>query len=143
MTVTQGQRGGKAATLIIVSLLLITAVCALPWTPLWDSILSVGYGPLCLLGVDRWFSASETLVLLNETGDDFSNAANPARQKEVERVKSLCGANHVSTDWLLWVDDPGVGPAVRIRAKAWSPDTARGLVSGVVEEYKGCRKHED
>ena len=115
--------------------LLFTAACALPWTPLWDFILDTCYGPLCLLGVDRWFSASETLVLLNETSADFSNAANPARQREVERVESLCGANRVSTDWLLWVDDPGGGPTVRIRAKAWSPDTASGLVSGVVEEY--------
>ena len=116
-------------------LLVVAAVCALPWTPLWDVVLDVGYGPLCLLGVDRWFSASETLVLLNETGADFSNAANPARKREVERVESLCGANYVSTDWLLWIDDPGRGPTVRIRAKAWSPDTAYGLVRGVVERY--------
>ena len=120
---------------IIVFLLVIATVCALPWTPLWDPILSVGYGLLCPLGVDRWFSANETLVLLNETSSDFSNAANPARQREVERVESLCGAYYVSVDWLLWVDDPGGGPTVRIRAKAWSPDTARGLVSGVVERY--------
>ncbi len=78
---------------VIAFLLVVAAVCALPWTPLWDVVLDVGYGPLCLLGVDRWFSASETLVLLNETGADFSNAANPARKKEVERVESLCGAN--------------------------------------------------
>ena len=83
---------------VIAFLLVVAAVCALPWTPLWDVVLDVGYGPLCLLGVDRWFSASETLVLLDETGADFSNAANPARKREVERVESLCGANYVSTD---------------------------------------------
>ena len=120
---------------IIVSLLLAAAVCALPWTPLWDPILSVGYGLLCPLGVDRWFSANETLVLLNETGADFSNAANPARQREVERAELLCNQYRFSSDFMLRADDPGGGPTITIHAEAWSPNSARGLVRNIVERY--------
>ena len=120
---------------VIAILLVGAAVCALPWTPLWDVVLDVGYRPLCLLGVDRWFSASETLVLLNETGADFSNAANPARKREVERVEWLCGKYRFSSDFNLWVDDSGSGPSVRIRAEAWSPKRARGLVRNIVKRY--------
>ena len=120
---------------IIVFLLIIAAVCALPWTPLWDPILSVGYGLLCPLGVDRWFSANETLVLLNETGADFSNAANPARQREVERAELLCNQYRFSSDFMLRADDPGGGPTITIHAEAWSPNSARGLVRNIVERY--------
>ena len=128
---------------VIAILLVGAAVCALPWTPLWDVVLDVGYRPLCLLGVDRWFSASETLILLNETGADFSNAANPARKREVERVEWLCGKYRFSSDFNLWVDDSGSGPSVRIRAEAWSPECARGLVRNIVKRYnagegRGC-----
>ena len=119
-----------------IALLTASCVCALPWTPLWDVVLDVGYGPLCLLGVDRWFSASEMLVLSDGTGAALSDSNDPARQKEVERAKWLCGANYCSADWLLWVDDSGSGPKVCIRARAWSPDTARGLVRNVVEKYR-------
>ncbi len=120
---------------IIVFILIIAAVCALPWTPLWDPILSVGYGLLCPLGVDRWFSANETLVLLNETGADFSNAANPARQREVERAELLCNQYRFSSDFMLRADDPGSGPTITIHAEAWSPDHARGLVRNIVDRY--------
>ena len=120
---------------VIAFLLVVAAVCALPWTPLWDVALDVGYGPLCLLGVDRWFSASETLVLLNETGADFSNAANPARKREVKRAEWLCGKYRFSSDFNIWVDDSGSGPTVRIRAEAWSPKRARGLVRNIVKRY--------
>ena len=120
---------------IIVSLLFAAAVCALPWTPLWDPILSVGYGLLCPLGVDRWFSANETLVLLNETSSDFSNAANPARQREVERAELLCNQYRFSSDFMLRADDPGGGPTITIHAEAWSPNSARGLVRNIVERY--------
>ena len=120
---------------IIVFILIIAAVCAVPWTPLWNPILSVGYGLLCPLGVDRWFSASETLVLLNETGADFSNAANPARQREVERAELLCNQYRFSSDFMLRADDPGGGPTITIHAEAWSPNSARGLVRNIVERY--------
>ena len=36
---------------------------------------------------------------------------------------------------MLWADDPGTGSTITIRAKAWSPDRARGLVRNVVEKY--------
>ena len=120
---------------LLLLLVMVAAVCALPWTPLWNPILSVGYAPLCLLGVDRWFSASETLVLSDGTGADLSAANDPARQKEVERAEWLCGTYRFSSDFNLWVDDSGSGPSVRIRAEAWSPDTARELVHNVVEKY--------
>ena len=119
-----------------IALLVAGCVCVLPWTPLWDVVLHVGYGPLCLLGVDRWFSASEMLVLSDGTGAELSAASDPARQKEVERAEWLCGKYRFSSDFNLWVDDPGSGPSVRIRAEAWSPDTARGLVRNVVEKYR-------
>ena len=120
---------------IIVFLLVIAAVCALPWTPLWDPILSVGYGLLCPLGVDRWFSANETIVLSNGTGADLSAPNDPARQREVERAELLCNQYRFSSDFMLRADDPGSGPTITIHAEAWSPDTARGLVSRVVERY--------
>ena len=111
-------------------------LCALPWTPLWDVVLDVGYVPLCLLGVDHWFSAEETLVLSDGTGADLSAANDPARQKEVERAEWLCGKYRFSSDFDLRVDDPGSGPSVRIRAEAWSPDRARDLVRTVVDRYR-------
>ena len=122
-------------TVWAIVLLVAGCVCALPWTPLWDVVLDVGYVPLCLLGVDHWFSAEETLVLSDGTGADLSAANDPARQKEVERVERLCGSCHCSSDWMLWVDDPGKGPTIHIRAKAWSPDAARDLVQNVVDKY--------
>ena len=119
----------------LVFLLVAAAICALPWTPLWDPILLVGYGPLCLLGVDHWFSAEETLILSDGTGADLSAANDPARQKEVERAEWLCGKYRFSSDFNLWVDDSGSGPSVRIRAEAWSPKRARGLVRNIVKRY--------
>ena len=104
---------------IIVSLLLAAAVCSLPWTPLWGPILSVGYGPLCLLGVDRWFGASETLVLSDGTGADLSEPDDLARQREVMRAEWLCNRYRFSPDFMLQVDDPGSGPTITIHAKAW------------------------
>ena len=115
--------------------LMACGVCALPWTPLWDFVLGVGYVPLCIMGVDHWFSASETLVLSDGTGAELSDKNNPVRQKEIEWAEWLCGSCHCSSDWMLWVDDPGEGPTVRIRAKAWSPDTARDLVRNVIDKY--------
>ena len=119
----------------LVFLLVAAAVCALPWTPLWDVVLDVGYGPLCLLGVDHWFSAEETLILSDGTGADLSATNDPARQKEVERAEWLCGKYHFSSDFDLRVDDSGSGPSVRIRAEAWSPKRARGLVRNIVKRY--------
>ena len=126
----------RHCTVWAIVLLVIGCVCALPWTPLWNVVLDVGYVPLCLLGVDRWFSAGETLVLSDGTGADLSAANDPARQKEVERAEWLCGTYRFSSDFNLWVDDSGSGPSVRIRAEAWSPDTARGLVRNVVDKYR-------
>ena len=123
-------------TVWTIALLVAGCVCALPWTPLWNVVLHVGYVPLCLLGVDHWFSAKETLVLSDGTGADLSAANDPARQKEVERAEWLCGTYRFSSDFNLWVDDSGSGPSVRIRAEAWSPDRARGLVRNVVEKYR-------
>ena len=120
----------------IIVLLVVGCVCALPWTPLWVVVLDVGYGPLCLLGVDHWFSAKETLVLSDGTGADLSAANDPARQKEVERAVWLCGKYGFSSDFNLWVDDSGSGPSVRIRAEAWSPDRARSLVQNVIDKYR-------
>ena len=117
-------------------LLVICCVCVLPWTPLWNVVLDVGYKPLCLLGVDHWFSAEETLVLSDGTGADLSGANDPARQKEVERAEWLCGKYRFSSDFMLWVDDPGSGPIIRVRAKAWSPDSACGLVRNVIDKYQ-------
>ena len=117
-------------------LLVACCVCALPWTPLWNVVLDVGYLPLCLLGVDHWFSAKETLVLSDGTGADLSAANDPARQKEVERAEWLCGTYRFSSDFNLWVDDSGSGQSVRIRAEAWSPDRARDLVRNVVDKYR-------
>ena len=119
-----------------IALLAAGCVCALPWTPLWDVVLDIGYGPLCLVGVDHWFSAEETLVLSDGTGADLSATNDPARQKEVERAEWLCGKYRFSSDFDLRVDDSGSGPSVRIRAEAWSPDTARGLVRNVVDKYR-------
>ena len=111
-------------------------VCALPWTPLWKPILEVGYSPvLCLLNVDHWFSASGTLTLSNGTGADLSEPDDPARRAEVDRAIWLCNTYYCSPDFRLWTDDPGSGPTVRIRAKAWSPDKARGLVGNVIDKY--------
>ena len=126
----------RHCTVWAIVLLVIGCVCALPWTPLWNVVLHVGYVPLCLLGVDHWFSAKETLVLSDGTGADLSAANDPARQKEVERAEWLCGTYRFSSDFNLWVDDSGSGPSVRIRAEAWSPDTARGLVRNVVDKYR-------
>ena len=126
----------RHCTVWAIVLLVIGCVCALPWTPLWNVVLHVGYVPLCLLGVDHWFSAKETLVLSDGTGADLSAANDPARQKEVERAEWLCGTYRFSSDFNLWVDDSGSGPSVRIRAEAWSPDRARGLVRNVVEKYR-------
>ena len=123
-------------TVWTIALLAAGCVCALPWTPLWNVVLDVGYVPLCLLGIDHWFSASETLVLSDGTGADLSATNDPARQKEVERAEWLCGKYRFSSDFDLRVDDSGSGPSVRIRAEAWSPDTARGLVRNVVEKYR-------
>ena len=120
----------------LLPLAVIAAVCALPWTPLWNPILSVGYFPvLCILGVDNWFGASEALVLSDGTGADLSNPSDPVRRAEVERVEWLCGRHRFSSDFMLWADDPGTGSTITIRAKAWSPDRARGLVRNVVEKY--------
>ena len=120
----------------LLPLAVIAAVCALPWTPLWNPILSVGYFPvLCILGVDNWFGASEALVLSDGTGADLSNPSDPVRRAEVERVEWLCGRYRFSSDFMLWADDPGTGSTITIRAKAWSPDRARGLVRNVVEKY--------
>ena len=108
----------------------------MPWTPLWTPILLVGYFPvLCLLNVDHWFSASGTLVLSDGTGADLSNADDPARQAEIDRVCWLCLTYGFSADFMLWPDDPGSGPTIRIRAKAWSPARARGLVRNVIDKY--------
>ena len=120
---------------LLLLLVLAAAVCALPWTPLWKPILSVGYAPLCLLGVDRWFSASETLVLSDGTDADLSDPNNPARRAEIERVEWLCNRYRFSSDFMLWADDPGSGPTITVRAEAWSPDRARGLARNVVEKY--------
>ncbi len=117
-------------------LLVTCCVCTLPWTPLWDVVLDVGYLPLCLLGVDHWFSAEETLVLSDGTGADLSAANDPARQKEVERAEWLCEKYRFSPDFMLWVDDLGSGSTVRVRAKAWSPREARDLVRNVVDKYQ-------
>ena len=125
----------RHCTVWAIVLLVAGCVCALPWTPLWAVVLDVGYVPLCLLGVDHWFSAGETLVLSDGTGADLVTN-DPARQKEVERAKWLCGSCHCSSDWMLWVDDPGKGPTIHIRAKAWSPDRARDLVQNVVDKYR-------
>ena len=122
-------------TVCAIVLLVAGCVCALPWTPLWGVVLDVGYGPLCLLGVDHWFSAEESLVLLDGTGADLVTN-DPARQKEVERAKWLCGSCHCSSDWMLWVDDPGKGATIHIRARAWSPDMARDLVRNVIDKYR-------
>lgn len=114
----------------------VALVCALPWTPLWKPILAVGYFPvLCLLNVDHWFSASGTLVLSNGTGANLSDPDDPARLAEIDRVVWLCHTYRFSADFMLWPDDPGSGPTVRIRAKAWSPDRARGLVRNVIDKY--------
>lgn len=120
---------------IIVFLLVAAIVCALPWTPLWGPILSVGYGPLCLLGVDRWFSASETLVLSDGTEAELSDPNDPARQREVVRAEWLCNRYRSSSDFMLQVDDPGSGPTITIHAKTWSPNSARELVRNIVERY--------
>lgn len=125
--------GGKVWTIAVCAAAL---VFALPWTPLWRPILAVGYFPvLCLLNVDHWFSASGTLTLSNGTGADLSNPDDPARRTEVDRVIWLCNTYRFSADFMLWPDDTGSGPTVRIRAKAWSPDKARGLVRNVIDKY--------
>lgn len=125
--------GGKAWTIAVCAAAL---VFALPWTPLWRPILVVGYFPvLCLLNVDHWFRASGTLTLSNGTGADLSNPDDPARRTEVDRVVWLCNTYRFSADFMLWPDDTGSGPTVRIRAKAWSPDKARGLVRNVIDKY--------
>ena len=123
-------------TVCTIVFLVAGCVCALPWTPLWGVVLDVGYGPLCLLGVDHWFSAEETLVLSDGTGTSLSAAGDPSRKMEVERAEWLCGKYRFSSDFNLWVDDSGSGPSVRIRAEAWSPDQARSLVRNVVEKYR-------
>ena len=113
----------------------VALVCALPWTPLWKPILEVGYSPvLCLLNVDHWFSASGTLTLSDGTGAALSTPDDPARRAEVDRAIWLCNTHYCSPDFRLWTDDPGSGPTVRIRAKAWSPDKARGLVGNVIDK---------
>ena len=116
-------------TVWTIALLVAGCGCALPWTPLWNVVLDVGYVPLCLLGVDRWFSAWETLVLSDGTGADLSAANDPARQKEVERAEWLCGKYRFSSDFNLWVDDSGSGPSVRHGRKTTSekPPQTRGL----------------
>ena len=69
----------RHCTVWAIVLLVTGCVCALPWTPLWNVVLHVGYAPLCLLGVDHWFSAGETLVLSDGTGADLSAANYLAR----------------------------------------------------------------
>ena len=114
----------------------VALACALPWTPLWEPILAVGYFPvLCALNVDHWFGASGTLVLSNGTAADLYEPDDPARRAEVDRANWLCSTYYCSPDFMLWTDDPGSGPTVRIRAKAWSPDKARGLVGNVIDKY--------
>ena len=79
------------------SLLAAGCVCALPWTPLWNVVLDVGYVPLCFLGVDHWFSASETIRKMCADGNlklvdgiGFAHWSLPddaARAKGMEEMK--------------------------------------------------------
>lgn len=120
-----------------IALLIAATIFALPWTPLWTVVLIIGYVPtLCLLGVDHWFQASETLTLSGGTEAELADSDNPIRQKEIARLKWLCATYNHSSDWMLWADDPGEGPVVRIRAKAWGPIYARDLVENVIDKYK-------
>ena len=114
------------------TVLIVLAVVSFLLSPLGPVVY---YPVLVWFGVDRWFPASESIVLSDVSGPDVDVAGTDARRLEVAKLFYLCRLRtDVDESWNL--ADPGSGPSVRVKVRGGSFWRARDLARTIRREYE-------
>ena len=95
-------------------------VTAFPAIAALDAAVHLPFNPWHL------FSASETIVLSDESGPDPDVAGSPARAREMAKLRYLVG-KYKDVDDSVDIVDPGSGRTVEIVCRTWHPYDSRDL----------------